>query len=449
MQREKSHTMLEESSIKASEPKRIIRLGAPCCFTVGNLEDDDEYSYGSRQDLSTSAEISQEIDKELGLTENHFSRPEGYFGFSTSDELKMAIEDCKEMIKSEENDTEKKKQLVKKLVQLKLKLEEIKDGPIEPPPDIKVVLGHNFEVRSLERPKQYCEKCCGIIWGVMTNWYHCKNCGFKCHSKCLNLITRICAKTKVMENGTYELSICPEIGLSQQKFRCAECKRKFIFKNDLCLPRLCDYNGLYYCSRCHWNSLIVIPARVVHNWDFTPQKVCRASLQYLRLMVKKPIINLESLNPTLFALVTDLGDIKKLRNDILVMKQYFLLCHSALEEKLLLQLRDRQHFVESADMYTLQDLIDVSTGRLLSYLEKIRASFIEHITQKCQGCQGKGYICEFCKSEDVLFPFEPRTEMCRTCSSIFHQDCYLRWEGVCPKCVRKGRAASNSNEHKT
>ncbi|PRD29233.1 UNVERIFIED_CONTAM: Def8 [Trichonephila clavipes] len=97
----------------------------------------------------------------------------GYFGFSTSEELRMAIEDCKEMIKSDDSEPEKKKHLVKKLVQLKLKLQEIMDTPEEPATDLKVVLGHNFEVRSLERPKQYCEKCCGIIWGVMTNWYHC------------------------------------------------------------------------------------------------------------------------------------------------------------------------------------------------------------------------------------------------------------------------------------
>ncbi|GFS98308.1 differentially expressed in FDCP 8 homolog [Trichonephila clavipes] len=425
-------------------------VGAPCCFPVGNLEDndpDDKYGSGSQQDLSSSPDISHEIDKELGLTENHFSRPEGYFGFSTSEELRMAIEDCKEMIKSDDSEPEKKKHLVKKLVQLKLKLQEIMDTPEEPATDLKVVLGHNFEVRSLERPKQYCEKCCGIIWGVMTNWYHCISCGFKCHSKCLNLITRICASTKVLENCSYELSICPEIGLSQQKFRCAECKKKFIFKNDLCLPRLCDYNGLYYCSHCHWNSVCVIPARVIHNWDFTSQKVCRASLQFLRLMMRKPILNLESLNPTLFALVTDLGDVKKLRSDILVMKKYFLTCHTALEEKLLLQLKDRQHFVESADMYSLQDLIDVTSGVLLSYLEKIHASFVAHITQQCQGCQGKGFICELCKSEEVIFPFEPRTDICRTCSSVFHQDCYLRWEGPCPKCARRGRTVSGATDH--
>ncbi|KFM70249.1 Differentially expressed in FDCP 8-like protein, partial [Stegodyphus mimosarum] len=68
--------------------------------------------------------------------------------------------------------------------------------PPEISPDVTIVLGHKFELRSLERPQQYCEKCCGIIWGVMKNWYRCVECGFKCHSKCLNLITRICASTK-------------------------------------------------------------------------------------------------------------------------------------------------------------------------------------------------------------------------------------------------------------
>lgn len=74
---------------------------------------------------------------------------------------------------------------------------------------------------------------------------------------------------------------------------------------------------------------------------------------------------------------------QKLREDILMMKTYFLTCHAALEEKLLLQLQDRQHFVESSKIYSLQDLIDVSTGHLLSYLQKVHASYVTHITQDC------------------------------------------------------------------
>lgn len=38
-------------------------------------------------------------------------------------------------------------------------------------------------------------------------------------------------------------------------------------------PRLCDYNGHYYCPRCHWNDEWFIPARIIHNWDFNKYKV--------------------------------------------------------------------------------------------------------------------------------------------------------------------------------
>lgn len=75
--------------------------------------------------------------------------------------------------------------------------------------------------------------------------------------------------------------------------------------------------------------------------------------------------------------------LQKLREDILMMKTYFLTCHTALEGKLLLQLQDRQHFVENAFVYSLQDLIDVSTGQLLNYLQKVHTSYLTHITQDC------------------------------------------------------------------
>lgn len=414
---------------------------AACCLFLD--DSDEEYHYQPAgvtfSDVSSS---SRDIDVEIGLIEDHFSCPEGYFGFSTSEELEMAIENCKEIIMQTPENTEKKKQLIKKLVQLRLKLQETKEG-LNKLPDSKVVLGHSFELRSLERPQQYCEKCCRVIWGVLHGWYCCKSCGFKCHSKCLNLITRVCASTKVSENPSYILDICPEVGLSQQKYRCAECRRKIIFKDNYCLPRQCDYNGLYYCSFCHWNSQAIIPSRVIHNWDFTPRKVSRASLQFLRLMMRKPILNIELLNSSLFGFVTELSIVKKLREDILVMKQYFLTCHAALEGKLLLYLQDRQHFVENANTYSLQDLIDTVSGQLINYLQGIHSTFIRHITKECQGCRGKGFICELCKADEVLFPFDSQTNTCSLCYSVFHQDCYLRWEGHCPKCARRAKANIN------
>lgn len=75
-------------------------------------------------------------------------------------------------------------------------------------------------------------------------------------------------------------------------------------------PHLCDYSGQSYCRECHFGSTSVIPARVVLNWDFKPRPVSRASEQYLQLMRKKPIINVEAINPRLFGFVEELAFIK-------------------------------------------------------------------------------------------------------------------------------------------
>lgn len=77
-------------------------------------------------------------------------------------------------------------------------------------------------------------------------------------------------------------------------------------------PRLCDYSGLYYCQRCHWNSLAIIPARVIRNWDMEPKKVSRAAYQILNLLQSKPVLCLEDLNQKLFTLIPDLSLIKVL-----------------------------------------------------------------------------------------------------------------------------------------
>lgn len=57
---------------------------------------------------------------------------------------------------------------------------------------------------------------------------------------------RECAHVTASEKGGYELDICPEYGLSSQKYECAECHAKFSLSkliNTFCLDR--EYN----CNR--------------------------------------------------------------------------------------------------------------------------------------------------------------------------------------------------------
>lgn len=118
------------------------------------------------------------------------------------------------------------------------------------------------------------------------------------------------------------------------------------------------------------------------------------------------------------------------------MKPYFITCKEAMEARLLLQLQDRQHFVENDEMYSLQDLIDIEAGRLSCSLTEIHTLFAKHIKLDCERCQAKGFVCELCKEGDVLFPFDSHTSVCTDCSAVFHRDCYYDNSTTCPKCAR-------------
>ncbi|KAF4517776.1 hypothetical protein B566_EDAN002981 [Ephemera danica] len=289
------------------------------------------------------------------------------------------------------------------------------------------------------------------------------DCEFVCHARCLSQITRVCVHVAVSERPEFELRICPEVGLSAaQNFRCAECKNhitfkmcshfsvrllnlrgRIVFEHSWVEPRLCDYSGHYFCPNCHWNTSAVIPARVVHNWDFEPKRISRAARQLLKLMMNKPVLLLKEINPQLFALVEELSLVQGLREELLLMKRYLVECKSAGEQRLLWLLRSRQHFVESAHLYSLQDLIDINTGELLPFISKVHEIYLNHIKEECKLCFGRGYLCELCDDSQVIFPFDSAALSCEVCSNVFHRSCWAkRSPQHCPRCIRLSERAA-------
>ncbi|XP_033124767.1 differentially expressed in FDCP 8 homolog B-like isoform X2 [Anneissia japonica] len=397
---------------------------------IDEMSDSSDTNSVFSLDDSQFADIT---DEDLGLSEDHFSRPEGFFGYSKVEELELAIENCKEMVRKSDEHSEQRRTLVNKLVQLRMKLLEVK-FPEEDSPDIKVIVGHRFRRKHGRGVNHQCESCNSLIWRMLQSWYRCIDCGLNCHSKCLNLIKRECVSRK-LSGANYSTEICPEIGLSAQNYRCAECKTPISFK-DASDIRQCDYSGKFFCTECHWNDTEVIPARVLHNWDFEPRKVCRQSKQFLQLMMKRAVLKVDAVNDRLFNYVEELSQLRKLREEILIMKSYFLSCRNALEGQLLLQLNERRHFVESFDMYSLKDLIDLEQNSLLQQIEKIHSRYVVHIKIDCQLCQGKGYICELCGVDEIIYPFDIIASRCRQCRAVFHRDCFYKRGNQCPKCLR-------------
>ncbi|XP_065161432.1 differentially expressed in FDCP 8 homolog isoform X2 [Atheta coriaria] len=380
---------------------------------------------------------------------------------ATEEELETAVAKCKELVLECDNLSPERKWLVRHLIELRLRLQEwreAKDDPQHPRNrsgiSKRTIKGHHFVLQSIIKRgiSKDCDHCTGTIWNFVQAWYLCDDCGFNSHHKCLSSIIRECAHVTATEQGQYEFKICPEIGLSAQKYKCAECKTSLpiaLPKGILCFARYlftgntwiesqtrrCDYTGLYYCSGCHWGGEAVTPARIIHNWDFEQKPVCQATLQLIKVTLTRPIINLEKLNPKLFAIVHELDLVRRTRIELNLMRKYLLVCREAQKDHLLWKSVDTPHLIETTDLYSLVDLYEASNGELPSKLLNWASIFIKHIKETCEVCRGRGHICEICFNDEVLYPFDTSAVVCEQCNAVLHKICFSR-TNECPKCVR-------------
>uniref|UniRef100_A0A0M3HXM2 Transcription elongation factor SPT4 n=1 Tax=Ascaris lumbricoides TaxID=6252 RepID=A0A0M3HXM2_ASCLU len=362
------------------------------------------------------------------------------------DELRLIVDFCKDRLcrlEQNEENYEQRKFLMEKLVDCRLQLELLKESETsDKKVDSLIFKGHKLTLQSVSGRNPYCEVCVTTIWRIVQRWRRCRLCGLRCHEKCIPSMVRRCPSVKAGNpNFRIRTEICEERGLDEQHYKCAECEHALKFGGSAdCEPRLCDYNGRYYCPRCHWNDEWIIPARIVHNWDCDKYKatallkVCRASKQLLAYIDRKPLLNITQLNPALSKFVAQLNRMNTLRRNILFMKCYFVCCKEARHLRILQYLNRRQHFVDSAEWYSVADLRDLAEGRLLPEIEQIVAIFSEHITRDCLLCLGNGFFCELCSdNHQVIFPFSDGVAICRECCAVFHQACFDRKSQHCPR----------------
>ncbi|XP_043287638.1 differentially expressed in FDCP 8 homolog isoform X2 [Venturia canescens] len=378
---------------------------------------------------------------------------------TTQLDLLEMIENCKRMVLDSKECSEERKWLVRRLIELRLRAHELRETSGENVMETKVVLGHHLVPQKYyiaTTSPTYCDPCSRAIWTILQSWYMCRDCSFCCHWKCINNIRRVCAHVVACETGgyTYTMKICPEKGLSAQAYRCAECQTRITFalSKGLSLscfgspfrqsesawiePRLCDYTGLFYCQRCHWNSTAVIPARVIRNWDMEPRKVCRSSAQILAILEDRPVLQLEELNTKLFGLIPDLTLIKHLREELQMMKSYLVFCPEADIEGLPWRVGLRTHFIENSGNYSIRDLIDLQNGILMDEIRSAYDTMQYHIAESCELCKARGHLCEICGNDEVIYPWEASAVSCRECRAVHHRACWSKRNNCCPKCAR-------------
>uniref|UniRef100_UPI0037E988C3 protein associated with UVRAG as autophagy enhancer-like isoform X2 n=1 Tax=Semicossyphus pulcher TaxID=241346 RepID=UPI0037E988C3 len=217
-----------------------------------------------------------------------------------------------------------------------------------------------------------------------------------------------------------------------QHFLCAGCgtevDHKFIKK-----LRYCEYLGRYFCDCCHGGADAVIPARVLSSWDFSRCPVSDFSKQLLDSVWFQPLFDLSCVGKTLYSRVKELDRFRELQDQLLGIKKLLRACR--LSGRVLTEFEQLPaHLTEQPHLFSMDDLLRVKKGQLVVQARAVLQSAIQHV-ENCQLCLARGFICEFCREKDVIFPFQ--TDVCRrcpVCRACFHKHCFV--EKKCPKCAR-------------
>ncbi|XP_050533520.1 differentially expressed in FDCP 8 homolog isoform X2 [Daktulosphaira vitifoliae] len=402
-------------------------------FLFANM--DDSIHSLSSSDSASSVSSASLSDNYLTINENSLNE----------NLLEKEIEKCNQMIRMTKECSENRMRLVRRLVELRLKLvmaTEVKT--LESKSSVnesKLVVGHHLSL--VWKPNwlenKFCDVCTKTIWIYMQEYYECADCGYYCHIFCIEKIKRVCSAIVASENSMI-LNICPYKGLLSQDYKCAECHSYIRVRNlkvsqedKVSLEaRLCDYDGKYYCPLHHWNNLALIPARVICNWQFEQQRVCQASFQLLKFNYKKRIYDLEQQNPKLFIYLESLS--QSIKENLTKMKKYLVLCkywNSCIK-----YLSPRcNELLYNSKQYSIKDMVEIKSGKFLNDLKTLKEICEKHIKLDCEICKNQGYFCELCKNDSIIFPFDEESRDCKKCNNIYHHQCWYKRD-FCPKCKR-------------
>ncbi|KAK9504600.1 hypothetical protein O3M35_010901 [Rhynocoris fuscipes] len=228
--------------------------------------------------------------------------------------------------------------------------------------------------------------------------------------------------------------VMQEKGLDSQQFSCKDCGQHIgvMFSKTACV---CSLTGSYYCNECFKSTDWVIPARIIHNWDFTKYPVSNHSSAFLIEVQDFPLFDIRKLNPRLYFAIEEMGELQKLRMKLNLVRPYLFTCHDPIRKELQKLVWPREYLYEHVHLYSIADLLDIPTGVLAEIMKKAINLSVEHI-KSCQLCFQKGHICEICKDKKTIYPFDiDTTYRCPACTSVFHIECKKKSK-QCPKCNR-------------
>ncbi|XP_018595326.1 protein RUBCNL-like [Scleropages formosus] len=220
--------------------------------------------------------------------------------------------------------------------------------------------------------------------------------------------------------------------MASQQYLCAGCGTEVEVRYMKKL-RYCEYLGGYFCECCHGQAEAVIPGRVLQRWDFSLYPVCNFSKRLLDSVWFLPLFGLSSTSRTLYPRARELDKLRDLLEQLVALKKQLGACRLA--DGVLQEFQQLpSHLTQNPSLLSLDDLLAVKRGLLVPQARALLRAAAAHV-DGCELCLANGFICEFCHSQDVIFPFQSeRCKRCTECKACFHTDCFR--DAGCPRCAR-------------
>ena len=232
-----------------------------------------------------------------------------------------------------------------------------------------------------------------------------------------------------------------ETGLDQQDYKCKSCGRPIglIYGK----YRVCKFDGHLYCIDCHSNEESLIPSRVINNWDFNKYPVSKRNKQLLDSTESDALLDLKITSAILYQIIPEMKLVLDLRTQLFFLHAYLFTCTESVALQLRKLVYPREHLFEHIHLYSLCDMVEVSKGTLATTLRKAINFARKHVLS-CRLCSEKGFICEFCKSDQIIYPFDTSTTVhCDSgCKAVYHASCVSGSKilpDFCPRCIRIAR----------
>ncbi|XP_064126191.1 protein associated with UVRAG as autophagy enhancer isoform X12 [Loxodonta africana] len=222
-----------------------------------------------------------------------------------------------------------------------------------------------------------------------------------------------------------------DLVVAAQNFFCAGCgtpvQPKFVKR-----LRYCEYLGKYFCDCCHTYAESCIPARILMTWDFRKYYVSNFAKRVLDSIWYQPIFNLQAISQSLYSKAKELDRVREMQEQLFHIKK--LLCTCRFARSTLKEFEQvPRHLTDELHLLSLDDLVRIKRGLMVPLLKELLKASLAHVAS-CELCQGRGFICEFCRSAAVIFPFQTTTcRRCSACRACFHKQCF---RSECPRCAR-------------